>query len=145
MRRWDSDVREWTYLVEVKGGLLCDVKDDRTILKGYAQGIRPCDPFLFRTLHCALQVPRIVVSTGKAHRHGHDRKRRSSGRVRLAEHDGLIVLRRSACQDEPPRWPVRVFFLSLAGVKVRWSRYGDLFVRGACSPGGEFGEFGDHG
>jgi hypothetical protein len=62
-------------------------------------------------------------------------KRRFSGRVRLAEHASLIVLRRSACQDEPTRWPVRVFpFMILAGVKVRRSLHGDLFVRGTRSP-----------
>lgn len=84
---------------------------------------------------------------GKAHWHGHDRKRRVPGRVRLAEHDNLIVWRGSAGQDEPPRWPVRVrVFPFILAVEVRWwSWYGDLFVCGARSPGGEFGGFGDHG
>ena len=134
----------WTYLVEVKGGLLRDIEDDRTVLKGYAQGIRPRDPFLFRTLHCARTVS---IQTGKAQGHGHDRKGCVSGRVRLPEHDGLIVLRPSAGQDEPPRWPVRIFVFpfGILGVEVRRSGYGDLFVRGAGSPGGELGGFGDRG
>lgn len=82
---------------------------------------------------------------GKGYRHRSDHKRRAACRVRVAEYHNLVVWRRSAGQDEPPRRTIRWVLPLVLGAELRGSRYWDLFVRGAGAPGSELGWFCDHG